>query len=66
MTYIGIDLGTSSIKAALLDDQQRLLVTATRELTVARRTFPDDTAPSSPVRHPPERSGSFKASRGRS
>nr|WP_047577437.1 hypothetical protein [Methylobacterium sp. ZNC0032] len=66
MTFIGIDLATSSVKAALLDDRQRLLATATRELAVARRAFPDDAAPSSPVRHPPERSGPFKASRGRS
>nr|WP_047578297.1 xylulokinase [Methylobacterium sp. ZNC0032] len=36
MTYIGIDLGTSSIKAALVDDGQRVLATATRELAVSR------------------------------
>ena len=36
MTYIGIDLGTSSIKAVLVDDRQRVLATTARELAVAR------------------------------
>ncbi|CAN7149620.1 xylulokinase [Bosea sp. LjRoot90] len=36
MTYIGIDLGTSSIKAVLVDDRQHVLATATRDLTVDR------------------------------
>lgn len=36
MTYIGIDLGTSSIKAVLVDDLQRVLATVTRELVVSR------------------------------
>ncbi len=36
MTFIGIDLGTSSVKAVLVDDRQRLLATATRELVVSR------------------------------
>lgn len=36
MTYIGIDLGTSSIKAVLVDDLQRVLAMVTRELVVSR------------------------------
>ena len=36
MTYIGIDLGTSSVKAVLVDDRQRVLATAARELAVSR------------------------------
>ncbi|RYE34790.1 MAG: xylulokinase [Hyphomicrobiales bacterium] len=36
MSFIGIDLGTSSVKAVLVDDEQRVLATAARELTVAR------------------------------
>uniref|UniRef100_A0A9E8CMK0 Xylulose kinase n=1 Tax=Bosea sp. NBC_00436 TaxID=2969620 RepID=A0A9E8CMK0_9HYPH len=36
MTFIGIDLGTSSVKAVLVDDRQRVLATAARELAVAR------------------------------
>lgn len=36
MTYIGIDLGTSSIKAVLVDDRQRVLASAARDLTVDR------------------------------
>ncbi|MGO4174159.1 xylulokinase [Bosea sp. TAF32] len=36
MTFIGIDLGTSSVKAVLVDDRQHVLATATRELAVAR------------------------------
>ncbi|MFJ5367771.1 xylulokinase, partial [Bosea sp. CER48] len=36
MTFIGIDLGTSSAKAVLVDDQERVLATTTRELAVAR------------------------------
>ena len=33
---IGIDLGTSSVKAALVDDRQRVLATAGRDLAVSR------------------------------
>jgi xylulokinase len=36
VTFIGIDLGTSSVKAVLVDDRQRVLATAARELAVAR------------------------------
>lgn len=36
MTFIGIDLGTSSVKAVLADDRQHVLASATRELAVAR------------------------------
>jgi xylulokinase len=36
VTYIGIDLGTSSLKAVLVDDHQRVLATAARDLTVDR------------------------------
>ncbi|HEV7258810.1 MAG TPA: xylulokinase [Bosea sp. (in: a-proteobacteria)] len=36
MSYIGIDLGTSSVKAVLVDDRQRVLAGAARELAVAR------------------------------
>lgn len=36
MTYIGIDLGTSSIKAILVDDRQRVLAAAARSLAVDR------------------------------
>ncbi|TCR65287.1 xylulokinase [Bosea sp. BK604] len=36
MTYIGIDLGTSSVKAVLVDDRQRLLANAARDLAVDR------------------------------
>ncbi|WP_377845264.1 xylulokinase [Bosea sp. UC22_33] len=36
MTYIGIDLGTSSVKAVLVDDRQHVLGSVTRELTIAR------------------------------
>ena len=36
MSFIGIDLGTSSVKAVLVDDRQNVLATATRELAVAR------------------------------
>lgn len=36
MGFIGIDLGTSSVKAVLVDDRQRVLATAARELTVTR------------------------------
>ncbi|WID94281.1 xylulokinase [Bosea vestrisii] len=36
MTYIGIDLGTSSIKAVLVDGRQNVLATAVRDLTVDR------------------------------
>lgn len=39
MTYIGIDLGTSSVKAVLVDDRQNVLASATRELAV-NRPFP--------------------------
>jgi xylulokinase len=34
--FLGIDLGTSSVKALLLDEGQRILADATRPLTVAR------------------------------
>lgn len=36
MTFIGIDLGTSSVKAILVDERQRVLATAARELSVSR------------------------------
>lgn len=36
MTYIGIDLGTSSVKAVLTDDRQQVLAVAARDLTVDR------------------------------
>jgi len=36
VTYIGIDLGTSSIKAVLVDGDQRVLATAARYLAVDR------------------------------
>jgi xylulokinase len=36
VTYIGIDLGTSSIKAVLVDDCQHVLATAARDLAVDR------------------------------
>ncbi len=36
MSFIGIDLGTSSVKAVLVDDRQSVLATATRELAVSR------------------------------
>ena len=36
MSYIGIDLGTSSVKAVLVDNQQRLLASATTELSLQR------------------------------
>lgn len=36
MSYIGIDLGTSSVKAVLVDDRQRVLASAARELSVDR------------------------------
>lgn len=36
MTFIGIDLGTSSVKAVLVDDDQTVLATTTCELTVQR------------------------------
>jgi xylulokinase len=36
MSYIGIDLGTSSVKAVLVDDRQRLLAGATAELSSQR------------------------------
>jgi len=36
MSYIGIDLGTSSVKAVLVDDRQRLLASATAELSLQR------------------------------
>lgn len=36
MTFIGIDLGTSSVKAVLVDERQRVLATAARELSVSR------------------------------
>ena len=35
--YLGIDLGTSSIKAVLLDDEGQVLATATSPLTLIRR-----------------------------
>ncbi|UZF91090.1 xylulokinase [Bosea sp. NBC_00550] len=35
-SFIGIDLGTSSLKAILVDDRQRLLAAATRDLHVHR------------------------------
>jgi len=36
VTYIGIDLGTSSLKAVLVDDHQRVLAAAARDLSVDR------------------------------
>ncbi|TQI73912.1 xylulokinase [Bosea sp. AK1] len=36
MSFIGIDLGTSSVKAVLVDDRQSVLATAARELVVSR------------------------------
>jgi len=36
VSFIGIDLGTSSVKAALVDDRQRVLATAGRDLAVSR------------------------------
>lgn len=36
MSYIGIDLGTSSLKAILVDEQQRVVAAARRDLTVLR------------------------------
>lgn len=39
MSFIGIDLGTSSVKAVLVDDQQRVLAAAGRDLAV-NRPFP--------------------------
>jgi xylulokinase len=36
MSFIGVDLGTSSVKAVLVDDAQRVLAMATRALTVSR------------------------------
>jgi len=36
MSYIGLDLGTSSLKAILIDDAQRVLAEHTVPLTVAR------------------------------
>ncbi|WKT01060.1 xylulokinase [Gallibacterium salpingitidis] len=35
--YLGIDLGTSGIKAVLLDEQQQIVATSTAGLTVTRR-----------------------------
>lgn len=35
--YLGIDLGTSGIKAVLLDEQQHIVATTTAPLTVTRR-----------------------------
>lgn len=34
--YLGLDLGTSSLKALLIDDDQRIVAEATRPLTVSR------------------------------
>lgn len=36
MTYLGIDLGTSGIKALLIDSDQRIIGSATSELSVSR------------------------------
>jgi xylulokinase len=36
VSYIGIDLGTSSLKTVLVDEGQRVLATVARDLTVAR------------------------------
>lgn len=36
MSFIGIDLGTSAVKAILVDGDQRVLASASRELTVSR------------------------------
>ncbi|HEV7324605.1 MAG TPA: xylulokinase [Bosea sp. (in: a-proteobacteria)] len=36
MSYIGIDLGTSSVKAVLVDDRQRVLASATDDLSLQR------------------------------
>lgn len=36
MTYIGIDLGTSSLKAILVDEHQRVIAAAARDLSVER------------------------------
>ena len=35
-TYIGLDIGTSSVKAVLIDDDQRLIASATAPLDVSR------------------------------
>lgn len=35
-TYLGLDIGTSSVKAVLIDDDQRLIASATAPLEVAR------------------------------
>ncbi|MCB8821423.1 xylulokinase [Microvirga rosea] len=35
-TYLGIDVGTSAIKAVVIDEQQNVLAEATRPLTVSR------------------------------
>ena len=34
--YIGIDLGTSGVKAILLDENQRLIATASHALPISR------------------------------
>lgn len=34
--YLGLDLGTSGVKALLIDDEQRIIVSATGELDVSR------------------------------
>ena len=34
--YLGIDLGTSSLKALLVDDQQKIIATASANLEVDR------------------------------
>lgn len=36
MSFIGLDLGTSAVKAILVDDAQRVLASASRELHVSR------------------------------
>jgi xylulokinase len=36
MTYLGLDLGTSSVKALLVDEEQRILAEASSPLTVER------------------------------
>src|SRR5690606_31189606 len=34
--YLGLDIGTSSVKAVLMDEEQRIVASATSELDVSR------------------------------
>jgi xylulokinase len=36
MTYLGIDIGTSAVKAVLVDGEQRLLAEAEVSLSISR------------------------------